>query len=340
MLKFKERRTKMIKMNRNTSPISPFQPDHIRRALEKTQVNQYPGAELDRFKENYSRLTGLPSDQIAVANGSDEWVKRLIRYFGRQGTILTFYPDFIMYFKYASQYQVDLRSIPADDNFDFHIDQALDRIQEVKPKLFIFSSPNNSTGKQFSQTEIQALADRMKEIGGYLVIDEAYIEFGQDYKRPTGSHVLILRTMSKMYGMAGLRLGILYGKGDIFDQVTGLGKSPFPISHLNLNLASEFMEDTNHLKDFINYQLESRKTLVETMAKVKNLVNIKETAANFTFTYGSKAQDLARYLGQKGYVIGSFDDDPLKQAFRYSIIQNKNYPRLAMDLEEWKAGNV
>ena len=203
----------MIEMHRNTSPISPFKPDHIQKALEKTKANHYPGGELVRFKDNYSQLTGLSSDRIAVANGSDEWVKRLIRYFGRQGTILTFYPDFIMYFKYASQYQVDLRSIPADDNFDFPIDQALDLIQAVQPILFIFSSPNNPTGTQFSQNDIQALADGMAKVGGYLLIDEAYIEFGQDYDRPKEDHVLILRTLSKMYGMAGLRLGILYGRG-------------------------------------------------------------------------------------------------------------------------------
>ena len=330
----------MIEMHRNTSPISPFKPDHIQRALEKTQANQYPGGELARFKDHYSQLTGLSSDRIAVANGSDEWVKRLIRYFGRQGTILTFYPDFIMYFKYAKQYQVDLQAIPADDHFNYSIDQALDLIQAVNPILFIFSSPNNPTGTQFSPSDIQALAGGMAKVGGYLVIDEAYIEFGQDYDRSQGDHILILRTLSKMYGMAGLRLGILYGRGNIFDRVIQEDFSPFPVNNLALNLASEFLEDKAHVKDFVNYQMQSRAKLVETMATLSDLVNIKATASNFVFTYVKQSVDLAHYLTQKDYLIGSFDDDPLKEAFRYSIIESKNYPSLAQDLEEWKARHV
>lgn len=326
----------MIIMNRNTSPVSPFRAEHYEKTRQATPVNQYPEVEIDRFKKNYGEISGLNPEQLELANGSDEWIQKLMIVFGQDGGALTLAPDFFMYTDYADQIGVDLRYVDSDDNYNFDIQEVIRQIKEIKPRMFIFSNPQNPTGTQFSEEEIQYLADAMQEIDGYLVIDEAYIEFGEEYERPQGDHVIIIRTMSKIYGMAGLRIGILHATGATYDKVTKINH-PYPLNNLVLNLASEFLEDQPVREAFIDYQLEAKKRLVESLNYIEDVIQVKPSATNFVFTYGDKAADLGRYLEKEGYLPRFYEEDNLKDVVRYSIIGLEDYPRFEEAVKNWRA---
>lgn len=326
----------MIIMNRNTSPVSPFRREHYEKSSQMTPVSQYPEVEIDRFKKNYGQITDLNPEELELANGSDEWIQKLMIVFGLDGGALTLAPDFFMYTDYAGQFGVDLRYVDADENYDFDIQKVIKEIKKVQPKMFIFSNPQNPTAVQFSEEDIQDLADAMKEIDGYLVIDEAYVEFGEEYKRPEGDHVIIIRTMSKIYGMAGLRIGILHATGLTYEKITKINH-PYPLNNLVLNLASEFLEDQPARDDFIDYQLEAKNLLVESLKPIEDVIQVKPSSTNFVFTYGDKAVDLGRYLENQGYLARFYEEDNLKNVVRYSIIDLEEYPSFEEAVKNWRA---
>lgn len=322
-----------IIMNRNTSPISPFKPEDYQLAYELTEEQNYPYQEIDRFKANYARLANWEVAQIELANGSDEWIQKLMICFGKGG-VLTLDPDFFMYQDYANQLDVEINFVASNAQFDFSLEEIVSEIKRLKPAVFILSNPQNPTGIQFSEAFLQTLADVMENIDGYLVIDEAYIEFGADYRRPAGDHVILLRTMSKLYGMAGLRIGIIHATGDTFRRLIKINH-PYPINHLVLNLASIFLEDEARLKAFIDYQSKSRAALITAFDQVSDLISVKPTASNFVFTYGPRAVDLGLYLKEHGFEARFYQEAGLEEVVRYSIIQLETYPALNQLIQEW-----
>lgn len=324
----------MISMDRNTSPITPFSADDYLQAYQITGEHKYPSEEINRFKENYAKINGWDSDTIELANGSDEWLQKLMISYG-EGGVLALAPDFFMYQDYAQQIKVKIDFVQSNADFDFSLKDILIKIKEIKPRLFILSNPHNPTGKQFTEVFLQEIADAMAEIEGYFAIDEAYIEFGSDYQRPQGDHVIILRTMSKIYGMAGLRIGIMKATGQTFKDLTSINH-PYPVNSLALNLASIVLEDSKRLEGFINYQIYSRDMLKEMF---KYTVKTKETDANFVFTYGKDAVELGQYLLTKGFKGRFYKEKGMEEVVRYSIIKLGDYQKLGQAIEEWKRGS-
>ncbi len=320
----------MISMDRNTSPISPFSQMDYEKAFQQTNEHNYPFQEIVRFKENYAEISGWLPEEMELANGSDEWLQKLMIVYG-QGGVLSLAPDFVMYQDYADQIGVEMHFVKADQDFNFELIDILQTIEEVKPQLFILSNPHNPTGRQFEAVFLQAIADAMERIKGYLVIDEAYIEFASDYQRPQGDHVINLRTMSKIYGMAGLRIGMMKASGQTFKDLTKINH-PYPVNSLALNLASEFLEDSQRVKKFKTYQLQSRDLLIESFNKV---ISFKPTSSNFIFTYGPQALQLGKYLSQQGFQGRFYQLPGMEEVVRYSIIQQQAYPQLLEALQEW-----
>lgn len=326
-------------MNRNTSPISPFDQELMAKVQEASQAHLYPDAEKRRFLSLYAELNDLPLKELEVANGSDDWIQKLMIVYGGEG-VLTLAPDFFMYQDYAGQLDRRIDFVLADDKYDFDLGTILKKIEALQPGFFIFSNPHNPTGTQFSEDFVQALADKMAEIGGKLVIDEAYIEFGQDYKRPEGDHVIILRTLSKIYGMAGLRIGVLQASGQTYQDMVKINH-PYPVNSLSLNLASAFIEDQDKREAFFDYQLQSKDELVKAFSPVAEKIKMKPSQANYIFTYGEDALSLGRYLADHGFQARFYQEkEGIPDVVRYSIIALEDYPELNRLIQEWSKENV
>ncbi|WP_246095128.1 pyridoxal phosphate-dependent aminotransferase [Salinicoccus cyprini] len=328
-----ERSDDMIHMDRNTSPISPLGDDAIAEVIKATKIYEYPGDEINQFKQLYAGYYDIDPGAIEVANGSDEWIQKAIMTLGRNG-VMTLDPDFVMYHEYANQVDVPVHTISCDSDFKFDFDMVIEEIKIHEPSLFLISVPHNPTGRMFRAEELQALADAMQRVGGYLVLDEAYFEFGPAYTRPEGKHVLIIRTLSKMFGVAGLRIGIAIAKGETFDKITRLNH-PYPVNSLSLNLASKVFSDRTALDQFVRYQLDSKKQLSESLRYACDKINIIESSTNFILTYGDNARDLADYLIGHGYQPRIYNKAPLENAVRYSIIGSEHYERFNQLIKEW-----
>lgn len=320
-------------MDRNTSPITPFTADDYLKAYQMTGEHKYPFEEINRFKAIYAKINHWNPAEIELANGSDEWLQKLMITYG-DGGVLALAPDFFMYQDYAQQIKVKIDFVHANVDFEFSLNEILTKIKQSKPSLFILSNPHNPTGKQFSESFLQNISQAVQEIGGYFAIDEAYIEFGTDYQRPQGDHVIILRTMSKIYGMAGLRIGIMKASGQTFKDLTSINH-PYPVNSLALNLASLVLEDRKRLEGFINYQIYSRDMLKDVF---RYAVNSKPTESNFIFTYGKDALDLGKYLLTKGFKGRFYQEKGMEEVVRYSIIKLGDYQKLAQAIDDWRKG--
>lgn len=328
----------MIIMDRNTSPISPLSEEAMMEVISNTKINEYPSAEIDRFKQLYADHYNISPDTIEVANGSDEWIQKAIMTLGKNG-VMTVAPDFVMYKEYAEQIDAKFTTVPCDADYRFDFDEVVHRIDEEKPSLFLISMPHNPTGQLFTYEALEKLSAAMKRAGGYLIIDEAYAEFGPDFDKPQGEHVLIIRTLSKMYGVAGLRVGIVIAEGETFRKVTRINH-PYPVNSLSLNMASKIFEDKAQLADFINYQKKSKEMLEAAFNKVSGIVNVVESYTNFVFTYGENAVALGSHLMENGYRCRMYNDESLKDVVRYSIIRHEDYDRLNELITEWSNQHV
>lgn len=322
-------------MNRNTSPVSPLTDDMILKVVKETEIQQYPDQEGNQLKKLYAKYYGLDPERIELANGSDEWIQKVIMTLGDQGVIF-FAPDFGMYEEYCQQVGVTYYQVPCREGFEFNIDDMIEQINQKTPSLLIVSNPQNPTGVLFKEEELEQLADAMKAVGGYFVIDECYIDFAKNYQRPTGDHIVYLRTLSKLYGMAGLRIGFAIAKDEAWQKITRLNH-PYPVNSLVTNIASELFKDVNRLEAFKEYQFKCQKALVKAFDQVKELIEIKPSYANYVFTYGDKARELGKYLEEAGFIGRIYEDDPLlNQAVRYSIVDLEDYPELNKRIKEWR----
>lgn len=321
-------------MNRNTSPIRPLSDQDIVDAVLATPFNQYPEDEEANFIAAYANYAGLDPKNVAVANGSDEWIQKLIIQFGRGG-VLAVDPDFFMYQDYANQLDFPFFQVESEKDFTFTLDTIIGALDEFKPSLFFLSNPQNPTGQQFSEEFLQRLADETAERDITFVIDEAYIEFGQDYQRPDNDNVLFIRTLSKIYGVAGLRVGIAFGQGPRFDKLKEINH-PYPMNSVSLNLASKLFEDTKRLDEWVNYQRDIKQELQEAFDQVADLVTVIPSATNFVFIFGDLVPDLDQYLADNGFVGRKYADGKMVNAARYSVIDSAEYPKLKATIKAWR----
>lgn len=321
-------------MNRNTSPRQPLSDEQLVEVVKLTPLHQYPEQELNRFKELYASYHSLNPAELELANGSDEWLQKLMIQFGQEG-VLTVSPDFFMYEDYARQIKRPFWRVESDEQFEFDLERVLGDIQKRRPSLMIISNPQNPTGIQFGEEFLQQIADAMEAIGGYFVIDEAYIEFGDEYKRPDNSNVIIVRTLSKIYGLAGLRIGVAIAKGKTFETLVEINH-PYPINNLALNIANELFSNVDQLDEWVAYQKECQQVLIDSFETVSDVMTVKPTKANFILTYGDKAKDLSEFLSEAGFIARTYDAPNLKDVVRYSILELGQYETFNQLLKTWR----
>ena len=323
----------MISMDRNTSPKSPLSKEQITDAVNRTNIEVYPEEELMRFKKLYAKQNGFSPENIEVANGSDEWLQKIIMTLGKNG-VMSLRPDFVMYQVYANQLGCRYWSVESREDYSFDYDAAISEIKAKKPSVFFISNPHNPTGVLLPGHFINALSEAMKSVGGYLVIDEAYGEFALEHPVPEGEHIIIVRTMSKVYGLAGLRIGIAVARGRTYEAITRINH-PYPLNSLTLNIGSEVLSNESQLNEWFDYQKQLQQSLAGAFETVRRHINIKPTHTNFIFIYGDKARDLYEYLYENGYRGRVYDDANLKNAARFSIVGEDEYPKLKELITKW-----
>ena len=267
-------------------------------------INRYPDNKHNDLKTVVSKIKNVNVNQVVFGNGTDEILDLIVRVFcnPNQDQIITLPPTYGMYDVIAKTNSVENIEIPLKS--DFSIDT--DKILGLKPsnaKILFLCSPNNPTGNSF---DINILSDLIKDFKGIVVIDEAYIDFSSKKSliNLIGKYenLIITQTMSKAYGMAGIRLGMGFSNEKIISYINKI-KPPYNINILTENKALEELKKVSEIKSNVNSILNQKEKLISFLEKLDFVEKIYESDANFILVKVDNADLRYNQLLKKGIVV-------------------------------------
>jgi histidinol-phosphate aminotransferase len=288
---FKDFNTEMIFLDANENPF-------------ENGVNRYPDPQQNNVKLALAELKKVNTNQILLGNGSDEVLDLLFRAFcePNKDNVITLPPTYGMYGVLADLNAVENREVVLSSDFQPNVKSILESV-DTNTKIIFLCSPNNPTGNSFSDTVISELLDNFD---GIIVLDEAYIDFSEREswlaKIERYPNLVISQTLSKAFGMAGIRVGILYASASIIAIVNKI-KPPYNINVLSQEKAFERIKDSDKNSLEIQSILDNKRNLLEQLSKIKFIEKIFPSDANFVLIKVDNASKRYNQLIDFGIVI-------------------------------------
>lgn len=242
--------------------------------------NRYPDPRQSELKSVISRIKGVPVEQIFIGNGSDEAIDLALRIFcePRIDNIVTIAPTYGMYGVAAAINDVEVREVALGDEFALSTKALLDAC-DARTKLIFLCSPNNPTGNSFAIDELRCLLDNF---GGILVVDEAYIDFASQPSAITllgeYENLVVLQTLSKAYGLAGLRLGLAFASEYIMQLFANV-KYPYNVNLAGMERAMKLL--ARDVNGEIEQLKSERERLAAALAAMPCVDKVYPSEANF-----------------------------------------------------------
>ncbi|MDX6182997.1 histidinol-phosphate transaminase [Flavobacterium sp. Fl-77] len=275
-------------------------------------VNRYPDPQQNSVKAILSKNNKVKQSQILLGNGSDEVLDLLFRAFCEPKTdnIISLPPTYGMYGVLANINAVENREILLSDDFQPQVEKILDAVDQ-NTKIIFLCSPNNPTGNSFTDESVVKLLQNFK---GLVVIDEAYIDFSEKESWLTEMdeypNLVITQTLSKAYGLAGIRLGICYGS-EVVISVLNKIKPPYNVNELTQQRAISRLNDADKIKNEISSIIEQREELLKVLLDISFVEKVYPTEANFVLIKVDDANKRYKELIAKGIVIRNRTTQPL-----------------------------
>ena len=270
----------------------------------ETGLNRYPDPQQLNLKGALAAQKGLKVENILLGNGSDEVLDLIFRVFCEPNTdnIITLPPTFGIYDVLANTNAIENRKVVL--NVDFQPDvEAIVKVTDANSKLLFICSPNNPTGNTISAQKIKKL---LNTFNGLVVIDEAYIDFSKEEswisRLEEFPNLIITQTLSKAYGLAGIRLGTCYASKEIITVLNRI-KLPYNINELTQQRALERVLKTDEVAHEIEIILKEREILINLLKKVGFIQKIYPTDANFILVKVDNANKRYQQLLEKGIVL-------------------------------------
>ena len=275
-------------------------------------VNRYPDPQQATVKSVLAQQNGVDKNQILLGNGSDEVLDLLFRAFcePKKDNVITLPPTYGMYGVLANLNAIENREILLSEDFQPQLEVIMKAVDK-NTKMIFLCSPNNPTGNSFSKESVQYLLDNFN---GLVVIDEAYIDFSDKaswiQKINTYPNLIITQTLSKAYGLAGIRLGICYASAAIIGVLNKI-KPPYNVNELTQQRALDRLANPIKIKEEINSIIEQREQLLKVLNEVNFVSKIYPTEANFILIKVDNANQRYDELIAKGIVIRNRTTQPL-----------------------------
>ena len=317
---------KPIKLSSNESALgmSPFAIEAVKNAV--THCHLYPEVDTEELAVTLGKRFDLDPQRMAFGPGSDELLTRIINTFSGPGQELIHskhaYMQFPIYAKLSGA-----TPIAANDN-DFHysVDAILDKVNE-KTAIVIIANPDNPSGTYLSGAEVRRLHAGLAG-NVLLIIDAAYEEFAltDDYESGTKlvhefDNVIVTRTFSKVYGMAGLRLGWCYGPHWAVDLMTKIGPS-FPVNTLAYAAGIACVNDTAHTKKVLSHTNKWTQKFIDQC----NAIGLKAYPSQTNFVLvsfpdscGRSSDEVNQHLNRNGIIPRQFALDSFMDKLRFTV---------------------
>lgn len=319
----------VYKLASNENPLGPSA--KVLQAIERaaSEIHRYPDASCYNLVQELSQKFLVSPEQIVCGNGSNELIDLMIRVFCSPGDrILTSENTFIAYQICAQAANVGVKTFPMAEGLKFDMKSLTDYIRNSaseKDKLVFIANPNNPTGTSVSHAEMRELLTELKKQKKILVLDEAYTEFARDPQYPRSIELLkefpetlvILRTMAKAYGLAGLRIGFMMASATTCDYVHRV-RHPFNVNSIAQEAAIAALRD----RDYLQRSQECVWQGLDYFYKeLKNMgLPYIESQANFVlFDTLVQGEQVAQALLRKGIILRALKGYKLPQYLRMSV---------------------
>ena len=295
---FKEFETNMVFLDANENPFS-------------NGYNRYPDPQQKLLKTLLAKQKKVTLNQILLGNGSDEVIDLLLRVFcePNQDNIITLPPTYGMYGVLADLNAIENREILLTKDFEPNVDEILNAVSE-NTKIIFLCSPNNPTGNSFSDESILYL---LRNFNGLVVLDEAYIDFSakESWLSELNDfpNLVIIQTLSKAYGLAGLRVGIAYASDEIISILNKI-KPPYNLNTSSQEIALKKLTQ-NTLTAQVKKIVSERENIIDAFKSITFIERIFPSEANFILIKVDDATLRYNQLIQNGIVVRNRNNQPL-----------------------------
>lgn len=300
--------------------------------------NRYPDPTQQKIKEKISKVKNIAPNQIFIGNGSDEPIDLLFRCFCEPGidNVIVFPPTYGMYEVSANINNVILKKILLNEDYQLDL-PALEEAIDLNTKIIWICSPNNPTGNSISRQDIEII---LNNFDGLVVIDEAYINFSRQQSFLTDlndyPNLVVLQTMSKAWGLAGLRMGMAFASPEIIGYLNKI-KSPYNISQPIQDIMFTALDEIGMVNDMIVELVASRKKLEESLLSLKEVLKVYPSDANFLMVKFTDAKKMYNHLLSFGIVVRDRSSQPLcENTLRLTVGTEKENLKLIESIKTFK----
>ncbi len=299
----------------------------LTKRIKEIPLHQYPDTECTELRSKLAKLNQVENDQILTGVGSDQIIAWIVQAFVEPGDgVLTMNPTFGMYAINTLMADGSIFEVPLNDCFQFQPEPFLTAIHEEGPKVVFITNPNNPTGGIISRETLNKLL-RAIPSDTIIVMDEAYYEFhGESMldKIDGYPNLIILRTLSKAYGLAGVRAGYAMASVDMIETISCV-KPPYHMSSLDQAAALACLDMVPQIKEELNNVIRWREKMSDFFRQLKEKgtdsdLEVFPSAANFVLIRTPQAQRLNATLRKNGISIRGYGTEgPLANCLRITI---------------------
>ncbi len=268
------------------------------------QYNRYPDPLQYNVKKRLSEIKGVPVRNIFLGNGSDEAIDILFRSFCNPGVdnVILVPPTYGMYQVSANINDVEAKKVHLTADYQLNLEGIAEAIDE-RTKMIFICSPNNPTGNSIDRADIETL---LANFNGIVVVDEAYINYSRQktfiQELTEYGNLVVLQTLSKAWGLAGLRLGMAFASEEIIEVMNRV-KPPYNINEATQQLVLKALQNVDQVNHWIKQTLLERDRLVLALKDLDFVLDIYPSDANFILVKTTDAKGIYNHLVGQGIIV-------------------------------------
>lgn len=307
----------LLDFNESTRPVSKKVIETIKKFAENGKLQVYP--EYFGLEKKIAEYAGVKPEQVLITNGSNQGIDIVFRTFTEKGDkVIVPSPTFAMFFQYAQLAGNEIISpLYKRGTLSFPLKEVLDSIDE-RARLVVVCNPNNPTGTAVQLADIEKIAKQAKN--AMIYIDEAYFEFSKITAAPLIKkypNIVITRTFSKAFGLAGLRIGyVIAAKEHIAEMLKVRG--PYDVNVLACAAVAAALDDKTSMENYVEEVMKKAKLIVEKFF-TENKITYYPSAANFILFSPDNPENVFGKLKKAGVLVRTQNKQNIEGTLRVSI---------------------
>lgn len=306
--------TYAVRLDANESFLLPSAPvlEELKQALDTIRFNRYPDPLASEVCGKFAAYYGIDPENVTAGNGSDELISVICTAFLSQGDkLLTVQPDFSMYAFYAELVGAEVVTLQKDDSLNIDIDALIETAKREQVSCVMFSNPCNPTGQGLKREQVKKLLDALDCL---VVLDEAYMDFYTESlldEVAQYDNLIILRTCSKSFGLASIRLGFAVAN-PVLTKVLRAVKSPYNVNAVTQACGAVLLAHKEEEQTALAEILQARDTLYADLIALQEergcFERVYPTVTNFVLVKTKAARDIFEKLKERSIVVRLMGD--------------------------------